>query len=736
MATTALPVALPGETVFTTTCAHNCGGRCVVRAHVKDGKLVRISTDDAPWDDDLPPLRACGRGFASVDRVNRADRLLYPLLRVGSRGSGEFRRVSWDEALERVASEMLRIRDAYGPAAIADFSRSGSTSMLHNRGVVARLLNLLGGHTELWGNLSNEAEIFAIKHTFGVGADYKATGREGQDYLNSKLIVMWGWAPADGTFGTNTTQWLHRARQAGVKIITINPRFSRSLRNLSDQHLFVRPATDTALALAIAYVIVREGLQDQDFLDRYTGGFDEAHLPPGAPAGGSFRTYLEGKADGVPKTSAWAASITGLPAKTIEALALELGTTRPMALHAGYAPGRTFGGEQFHRAVFTLAAMTGNIGRPGGNSGSSGGAKYVRMGKLPTGQNPAEVGINVTHLAEAILEGRAGGWPSDIKMVYSACGNLFNQVANVNRTVEAFQELESVVVHEQFMTPLARHADVLLPATTGFERNDVHVPWTHAGHYAIYMQKAIEPMGECRDDLAICAALAERLGIEGYNPKTEDEWLREIVAQSEVDDYDEFRAKGVARLPVPEHKIAFAGQILDPEHHPFKTPTGKIEIYSTWIAEHPDPYGLGYVPPIPTWIPPREGRHEPRAVQYPLQLCTPHSRARTHSIHHNQELLHKLDPQQVWISPADAAARGIRDGDEVRVFNDRGTVRIRAHVSDAMMPGVVALSEGAWFDPDETGADRGGNPNVLNLNQPSACGSSTYNSCLVEVAPV
>ncbi|MCC7106069.1 MAG: molybdopterin-dependent oxidoreductase [Chloroflexi bacterium] len=734
MAVTAHPAAQPGEQIFITTCAHNCGGRCVVRAHVQDGRLVRISTDNTPWNDEQPPLRACGRGFAGADRVNRSDRLLYPLVRSGPRGNGEFRRASWDEALELAASEIRRIVDTYGPTAIADLSRSGSTSMLHNRGAVGRLLNMLGGCTDLWGNLSNEAEIFAIKHTFGVGAEFKATGREGQDYLNSRLIVMWGWSPADGTFGTNTTQWLHRARQAGVRIVTINPRLSRSLKNLSDEHYFIRPATDTALALAIAYVILRDGLQDQAFLDRYTIGFDEAHLPDGAPAGASFREYVEGLSDGVPKTPAWAAPITGIPAERIEQLAREIGSTRPMALHAGYAPGRTFGGEQFHRAVFTLAAMTGNIGRPGGNSGSSGGAKFVRMGRLPTGKNPAGVQVNITQMADAILQGRAGGWPSDIKMVYSACGNLLNQIANVHRSVEAFMSLEFVLMHEQFITPMARYADVLLPATTGFERNDVHVPWTHSGHFAIYMQKAIEPMGETRNDLDICAALAERLGLEGFNPKTEDEWLREIVADSEIEDYDEFKAKGVARLAPPAHRIAFAEQVLDPERHPFNTPSGKIEIYSTWLGEHPDPYGLGWVPPVPTWVPPNEGLHEPHAARYPLQLCTPHSRARTHSIHANQEMLHKLDPQHVWINPADAAARGIHDGDPARIFNDRGVVEIPAHVTDAMAPGVVAFCEGAWFQPDERGVDIAGCPNTLSLNQPSASGSSTYNSCLVEVA--
>jgi anaerobic dimethyl sulfoxide reductase subunit A len=720
--------------VFTSTCAHNCGGRCIVRAHVQNGKIVGISTDDTPWTPELPSLRACGRGFGAADRANHPDRLLHPLKRVGPRGAGEFERVSWDEALDTVASEMLRIRDTYGAAAILDCSRTGSTTMLHSKAVVARLLNLFGGCTELWGSLSNEAEIWAIDQTFGVKDTYKATGREGTDFVNSKLIVMWGWAPADGTFGTNTVQYLNRAKQAGVKIVSVNPRRSASLARLAERNYAIRPGTDTAMLLAMAWTILAEGLHDQAFLDRYVLGFDADHLPADAPPNADYRSYLEGRVDGQPKTPEWAEAICGQPASEIRALAIEYATSKPAALQTGYAPGRTANGEQFHRAIYALAAMTGNIGRPGGNCGSSGGAKFVKMGRLPAGKNPTGARVNSTLMADLILRGRAGGYPSDIKMVYSACGNLLNQVANANRNAEAFRQLEFVVVQDNFLTPTARFADVVLPAATGFERNDIHVPWTHSCHYAIFMQKAIEPPGECRVDYEICAELARRLGIDGYDEMSEDDWLRSFVAKSEIDDYDGFKATGVARLPAPEHAVAFANEIADPDNHPFSTPSGKIELYSTRLAANPDPYGLGPISPIPTWIDPFEGVSDPRRERYPLQLCTPHSKARTHSTHANQPMLQRLAPPGVWIHPEDAAARGIATGDPVRVFNDRGALVLPAILSEGLARGVVAITEGHWSDWDDQGVDRGGNPNVLHLDRPSACGATTYTSCLVEVA--
>ena len=719
-----------GERVVTSTCGHNCGGRCVVNAHVVAGRIVKISTDPRKWTPELPPLHACVRGFGQVERVYHPDRLQHPMRRTGPRGAGRFERISWDEALDAVAREMLRIRDRHGNAAILDASRSGSLSMLHGRAAAQRFLYMFGGCTELWSNMSAEAEVFSVRMTYGAKADYKSAGREPTDYPNSKLIVMWGWSPGDGTFGTGTHQYLKWARRQGARIVCVDPRRTRSSRELADEHVFIRPSTDAAALIAMAGVIVEAGLQDQAYCDRHVLGFDEARLPAGAPAGASYRSYLLGLTDGVRKTPEWASAITGIPAATIRRLALEFAAAKPAALQCGYAPGRTAYGEQFHRAAYALAAITGNVGIPGGNSGVSNGATgRAGIRSLPAGTNPIAARVSSPLLADLLTRGKAGGYPADIKMIYSSAGDLFNQAPNVNKMVRALDGVEFLVAQDHFLTPTARHADVVLPATTFWERNDVHTPWAGAGHYAIFMQQAIAPVAECRNDIDIFADLARRVGIEGYNDKSELQWLRELTRDA-VDDFDAFAERGLARLPAPEDAVAFAREIRDPERHPFTTPSGKIEVYSMALAANPDPYGLGRIPPIPTWIPPLAP--DPR---HPLQLCTPKSRARTHSVHGNQEVLARTDRDDVWLHTADAAARGIIDGQRVRVFNDRGATVLPVKVTDRIAPGVVSIKEGAWFTPDERGDDQKGCANVLTDDRSAPCGATTYNTCLVEVAP-
>ncbi len=719
-----------GETIVTSTCGHNCGGRCVVNAHVENDRIVRITTDQTRWTPEMPPLQACARGVGQVERLYHPDRLKYPMRRVGPRGSGQFERISWDEAMTYVSTEMLRIRSTYGNAAFLDASRSGNTSMLSGFGVSKRFFNKFGGCTELWSNMSAEAEVFAVRMTFGAKADYKTSGREPTDYVNSKLILMWGWSPVDGTFGTGTPQYLKDAKKKGVRIVTVDPRRTRTSVQLADEHIFIKPSTDAAALIAMAYVAVSEGLHDQAYCDRHVLGFDDAHLPEGAPAGASYKSYLLGESDGVPKTPEWAAERCGIPAETIRRLALEFATSKPAALHCGYAPGRTAFGEQFHRAAYALAAITGNIGVVGGNSGVSNGVTG-RSGikSLPSGSNPIDSKVSTPLLADLLAKGKAGGYPADIKMIYSSCGDLFNQCPNANKMAQSLDGVELIVVQDHFLTPTARHADIVLPATTFWERNDVHTPWAGAGHYAIYMKQAIQPMYECRNDLDIFADLAARVGINDYNDKTEEQWLRELTADA-IDDFETFRESGVARFAPPKDAVAFAAQIRDPENHKFTTPSGKIEIYSMPLAAKPDYYGLGVIPPIPTWF-------DPIALEtkYPLMLCSPKSRARTHSIHGNQTQLAKVDPDDVWMSVIDADARGLKTGQKVRVFNDRGATVLPLKVTDRIAPGVVSIKEGAWFTPTgEGGSDTTGCANSLTDDRSAPCGATTYNTNLVEIA--
>ena len=244
------------------------------------------------------------------------------------------------------------------------------------------------------------------------------------------------------------------------------------------------------------------------------------------------------------------------------------------------------------------------------------------------------------------------------------------------------------------------------------------------------MNRAIEPMHECRNDLDIFADLAERVGIEGYNDKDEDTLLRELSAPA-VDDFDTFRALGVARFPAPEDAVAFSQQINDPDNHKFSTPSGKIEVYCTTLADNPDPYGLGAMAPIPTWVP-----HLDADAAYPLQMCSAKSRSRTHSVHANQEKLSKVDPDYVWMHPRDADVRGIHDGQMVKVVSAHGATILPAKVTEDMAPGVTSMNEGAWFTPNEDGVDTEGCANAVTADVSAPCGATTYNTNFVEVRPV
>ena len=714
--------------VFPTGCSNHCGGACLLRAHVEDGKITRIETDNG----EMPQIRACLRGRAYRQRVHAPDRLQFPMRRTGERGEGEFERISWDEALDTVAGELRRVRETYGPAARLYVSGGGDLSMFHNWKTVHRLLCMDGGCSMMWGYASNEGATYASVATYGT-----TVGASTQDDLpNSRLIIMWGWNPAVTILGANTHYYLTKAREAGTRIVSVDPYYTESAATCAHQWIPIRPGTDAAMLVAMAHAIIKKDLQDQHFLDTYTVGFD------------AFKAYLLGEEDGVAKTPEWGEQITGVRADTIRSLASEYATHKPAALMDGWAAGRTAYGEQFHRAAITLAAMTGNIGIPGGNAPtalaaaampfripqplSSGGGNPVERGSsprkyaLPVGAPGTR--IHNSDIADAILKGKAGGFPEDYRLLYLNSNNYLNQFPNTNKTAEAFRKLDFIVAHEQFMTPTAKFADILLPTSTFMERNDMAS--SGGTTFLVYMNKLIDPLHESKSHLDICTGLAERLGIADYSTKTDEEWLRDAVNGSPgMGDYDTLRQNGLQRVTLSEPHVGFRMQIEDPVNHPFPTPSGKIEIYSQLLADMDNPK----IPPVPKYIETWEGREDPLARTYPLQFISIHSKRRAHSQFDNIPLLKEVEPQQLWISPIDAGERGIGQGDMVRVFNGRGEVIISARVTERIMPGVVNLSEGAWFAPDENGVDRGGNPNVLTKDDYSPGGAFASNTALVQV---
>ncbi|MFC2025140.1 molybdopterin-dependent oxidoreductase [Chloroflexota bacterium] len=718
-----------GERVVTTSCASHCGGTCMIKVHVKDGVITRVETDDG----EEPQLRACWRGRAYRQRVYAPDRLKFPMKRVGERREGKFERISWDEALDTVAKELIRVRDTYGPASTVLIRGAGDQCQVHNSRYLHILLCRLGGYTGAWGAPSFQAGIHAVQATYGTWRT--SNGRD--DLLNSRLIILWGWNPVSTICGTNTCWYLAQARERGARVVAVDPQYTNTAAIFADQWIPIRPGTDAAMLIAMAYIIIKENLQDQAFLDKYTVGFDH------------FEDYVLGIDDGEAKTPAWAEKISGVPAATIESLAREYATTKPAALMAGIAPGRTAYGEQHHRATATLAAMTGNIGIHGGDAA---GRAWEAPGWYPykmasrTAPRPGEpvnplkpivtdgrsptyipTQVHYTHLPDVILGEKVAGYSANIKLACVINKNYVNQFPNVNKIVRALKRLEFIVVFEQFMTATAKFADILLPTTTFMERNDIN----HGVGIPFYgfVNKAIEPVDECKSHLEIARELAARLGITDLVDETEDKRTREDVAASEIPDYEEFKEKGVYKIKLDEPYVAFKKQIEDSVNNPFTTPSGKIEIYSQKWADKNDPK----LPPVAKYIETWESLNDPLARKYPLQLITTHFWRRAHTQFDNIPWLRELDPQRITLNSADADARGIKDGDMVKVFNDRGMMVLPAKVTERIMPGVVDIPQGAWYKPDDKGVDRGGCANVLSKDETSPGGGYPYNTGLVQV---
>jgi anaerobic dimethyl sulfoxide reductase subunit A len=579
---------------------------------------------------------------------------------------------------------------------------------------------------------------------------------------------MWGWNPAEMRDGTNSDYFVKLAREAGARVVCIDPRHSLSAASLADEWIPIRPGTDTAMMSAMAYVMLTEHLHDAEFVRTHCVGFDASQMP--VEGAESYSDYILGIHDGTPKTPQWAESITAIPAETIARIAREYATIKPSVLYQGYGMQRRAYGEQVVRAGCVLAAITGNVGIRGGWA-SGLGLQAPDGGGLwtvfPTGENPVKASIPVFLWTEAVLRGKsmtsADGirgvekLDNDIKLIYAVATNcLVNQHADVNRTVGILRDeskVEFIAVQDNFLTPSAHFADLILPACTQFETWGVEDGWKY-GDEVILQPKLVEPLGESKSDYRICAELAERLGIGAAFTEGRDEkdWVDYCLNEfrrlrfPELPTLDEFIEQdlGAWTRPATEPAIAFADFRRDPETYPLKTPSGKIEIFSKQLFDLDRPNEIPAIPKyIQEWEHPfttedTESTEKNKKIsvvkKYPLQAIGHHTLHRVHSTHDNNDWLEEAFPQRVFINPVDAAPRGIKDGDEVKVYNDRGAIILPCRLTPRILPGVVDIPQGAWYEPDENGVDRGGCVNVLTSHHwtPFAF-ANTQQTIMVEV---
>lgn len=763
-------------TTVVTSCAHNCGSRHVLVAHKKGDVIVRLSTDNgqyqgSPWGTDteeLPQLRACLRGRSYRMRVYSAERLLYPLLRVGERGEGKFKRISWDTALDFIAEKMLYLKWEYGDTALLDQSYAGASwGVLHKSdqisGLLGRFLGMFGCRTSSWSVPSYQGTVFSSQVTFGSIND----GNEDDTFAHSKLIIMWGWNPAYTFHGGNTFYYMRLAKQRGCQFVVVDPQYTDSAATYNAWWIPIKPNTDAAMLAAMAYYIFVNNLQDQEFINKFTQGMDAGTMPFWARERENFKDYLLGQYDGQPKSPEWAEPICGVSAENIKKLAHLYATTKPAALKASWAPGRNAYGEQYNRMAAALQTLTGNIGILGGCSEGVGKGWHPEAVAYPYDEysNIWKQSIKSDRWAHCVLNyphvnrEEIGLWPRtdtdgqipNIKGIFWQGSNWLNQLPNINKAIQAINKLELVVCMDATITPSGLWADLLLPIATHFERHDVALPW-YKGHYYIHRPKVIEPLGESKTDLQVLTELAYRLGFgKKYNPKAtrdyfhnndavdeaylQEWWENKVMLRQPVKmTWAEFKQQGIYKFKLSRPQIAFQDNVE--QKQPWPTSSGKIEIFSTYLAQIHDWSRTAYgyeIPAIPKWIEPWEWLNDDQTAQYPFHLITPHPRWRTHSIFHNIALLRETYEQEVTLNADDAKKLGIKTGDIVELWNARGRVIAPAYVTERCMPRVAVLHEGAWMDLDQVGVDRSGNPDFLTLDEPSPAGAFAYNTILINI---
>nr|WP_278995661.1 DMSO/selenate family reductase complex A subunit [Plesiomonas shigelloides] len=743
-----------GTKVSYSACLVNCGSRCPLKVHTKDGVIVRIDTENGINDAVMGEhqIRPCLRGRSVRWKTYNPDRLKTPMKRIGKRGEGKFVPISWDEATTILAEKLRYTIDKYGNEAVYYQYGSGSTGAnIQGRSAGKRLLGLMGGFLDQYTTYST-ASIGVIE-PFLYGSPQASLL---SDIRHSDFVLMFGQNIAETRMsgGGQITETFDALRQSGAKVVIVDPRRTDSVSAFNATWLPINPGTDAALVAAMVHTMLTEELIDEAQINRYAVGFDESTLPASAPANSSYKSYVLGLgADKTVKTPEWASQITGIAPQEIRQLARELTAAKAAWISQGWSAQRASNGEQTAMAIMLLPVITGQFGRPGTNSGNWGGNVSYPLKKLPF-KNPVKASIPCFLWADAIMHGSkftsknsglrgAETLAQNIKFIWSYASNvMMNQHSDLNLThkiLEDESQCEFIMVMDNHMTATARYADLLLPDCTSVESNDL-VDNSYASgayHYFIRLQNAIDPLFDNRPSYDVFAEVARKLGIEEQFTEGRDvngwveycyEETRKMNPQSNLPPFAKTDGMGVVdrRLADSSKYVALQDYRNDPQANPLKTPSGKIEIYSERLATIaqewtlPDPK-WDKITPIPEYVPVREGVDgDPELLKkYPLVLTSFHTKGRTHSTYHSVAVLREAVPDTLWINPLDATSRGIQDGDLLEIFNDRGRVRMAAKVTPRIRPGVVSMPQGAWRKTNKDGVDVGGCINTLTTMHPS-----------------
>lgn len=681
----------PSIKIIRATCPHDCPDTCAMLVTVQDGKAIKVSGDPAH-----PVTQGflCAKVSRYVERTYHHDRLLYPMRRIGPRRSGQWERITWNEALDEIARKLKGIIAEYGPQAILPYSYSGTLGLLNYGSMDRRFFHVLGASL-LDRTICATAGYEGYKYTVGAGM-----GTDPQQYANAKLILLWG----TNTLTSNPHLWpfIKRARANGARVIAIDPYRSRTAQQC-DEHIAINVGTDAALALGMLHVIFAEGLEDQAYLHDYTVG--EADLRSRAAEYPPERV----------------AEITGLEPERIISLAREYATAQPAAIRINYGMQRHAGGGMAVRTVATLPAVVGAWRYPaGGILLSTSGTFPLNFAALERADliSPGTRTINMNELGNALTV--TNDPPVKALFVYSS--NPAAVAPDLERVHQGLMRDDLfVVVHEQFPTDTAEYADILLPATTQLEQADIHKAYGHL--YMSWNEPAIAPLGESVSNTELFRRLAAHMELsEPCLRDSDDDMARQLLESDHPAlqgiTLEALKAHGWLRLNVPEEFAPFAAGN-------FPTPSGKCELRSERMAA--DGYDA-----VPAFTPPAESRYNAPelAAKYPLALLTPPA-------HHflNTTFVNVLnryeDGPKLEINPVDAVARGITNGDMVRVFNDRGAFQVPASVTDRAKPGVVVAPSIWWrkLTPDDKGVNHTTSQALSDMG-----GGATFYDNLVDVA--